>query len=171
MAESKREQVIIQCLEDWAFLTEPGTALGIAGDGDSVPRLPRTYTVTVREIERLVRKLRDSHDLVTVNGIAVRDENQQRISCRRAWKHLNGWYLQAERKTFEPTNVIRPNKHRKQLQRPSRDEDGRPLRQTVVVRPKGVREPIALVGVKWMAERWALKVEPMLPDELMAAAA
>lgn len=168
---TKREEVIAQCLEDWAFLTEPGTTLGIVGDGDSTPRMPKTYTPTVREIERLVRELRDSHDLVTLNGAEVRDDNQQRVSCRRAWKHVNGWYLQAERRTIEPTNVIRPNKHRKQLQKPLRDEDGRPLRQTVVTRAKGAREPIAGIGVRWMAERWALKVEPMLPAELLSAAA
>lgn len=142
MAESKREQVIIQLLERWDELVEPGAKLGIAGDGDSPPRMPRTYTPTVRELERLLHRMRDER--------------------RSQWWHVTERYMRC-RQSLKDVPVKRKGKNGKTALVMER--------QLVTAYSASVRLEKVRRGIQWLADEWALPHEPFVPDELLVSAA
>jgi hypothetical protein len=142
------------------------------GGGTGLMLMPATYTPTVRELERLIRQLRETHHAPVVKWTAQNEHGQAEqftASPRALWWHLNGYYIQTVRRTVVPPARTAKNK-RKQLTRQPVDEHGVPLRQARVSRVAGARYPIALKAVEWLAENWGLESEPMLPRELQAAA-
>lgn len=74
-----REAAIVQILEQYADLTEPGAILGIAGDDGAYPKLPHTYTHSVKQIETILTVMRDER--------------------RSQWWHVNERYIKATRTT------------------------------------------------------------------------
>lgn len=122
---------------------------GIRGDGQATPAMPKTYTATLREFERLVVELR--------------------ATDRELWRHLDGWWLSASTRTIYQCPRCGPT-HAREHVHPNR-RSGRPTtiktkRVVVWVRIAGARESIAKAAIVVVASRWALEIEPMLPDEI-----
>lgn len=139
---TKREEVITRLLERWDELVEPGAKLGIAGDGDSTPRMPRTYTPTVRELERLIGVMRETR--------------------RSQWWHLTERYLRCSHATKD-VPVKRKGKNGKTaivLER-----------RVVTSWSAKVRDEKVRRAVSWLASEWSLAIEPMLPTELVVSSA
>lgn len=154
-APKSRVRVLSEIAERYAELTDPlaGPA-DVRGDGDSVSVMPRTYTATVREFERLAVRLREEQ--------------------RSLWWHLDGWWLSASTRTVYhcPRCGIT---HRPEHVHPSRRNSGKPVsvsckRVLVWSRRSGARESLAREAIEVMASWWVLASEPMLPDEIRIAA-
>lgn len=129
----------------------------VRGDGGSLPLPPATYTASVREFERLLRLMRNQGRQLAYRGEPV---------CRLRW-HVLAWFVDAVR-VIDHHNVyvVRHGKKRLVL-RP----DGKPETRPVLAhrRHPEAREEKAVWGLEWMADRWGLETEPMLPRELVAA--
>ena len=167
---SQRVRVLTELLERYHDLVDPLTSAGIPGDGATagILLMPATYTASVRELERLIRLLRDDH-----HGPIVKwTHNGQRYeaSPRRLWWHLNAYYIDVVHVLHVPS-LKQPKNKRKQLRRAAVDQDGRALPQVRVLRKAEARYPIALKALEHIAEAWSLPHEPMLPRELAAHAA
>jgi hypothetical protein len=164
-------------LERYAELVDPQQSRGGLGSGERLPLMPATYTASVRELERLLRVMRDDR----VNRVVGRGPDGRALTPRRLWWHVNAWFLAAETVTVRPPKVTRKNRG-KQLRRQPLDEQGAPLpvyldkrdgktkRLVRVLRPAGADERIAELGVRYLASVWSAGFEPMLPDELRDAA-
>lgn len=114
--------------------------------------MPRTYTATVREFERLVVRLR--------------------LERRDLWWHLDGWWLSAETRTMFHCPRCGMT-HRPEHVHPGRDS-GRPSlfkckRVVVFRRLPGARESVAREAIVVLASWWGLGHEPMLPQEIRIA--
>jgi len=115
--------------------------------------MPRTYTPTVREVERLVKALREERHSV--------------------WWHVNEWYLRAETQLLFHCPRCKSNTH--QPSHVHRGKSGKDLRvdgRRIVIhrRHKNANVDKASKGIAWMAEHWSLSHEPMIPQELQIAA-
>lgn len=176
-----REDVIRQLLERYAEFTDPlnGPA-GAPGDGDGLALMPRTYTASVRELERLLCTMRqDRHRalLTLASG--------EKVSVRSCWWHVTERYLRCSTRQRSVRWLrgqwvdLRPNEH--VIGKPGGWEltlaDGRtrkkatPTEFVVVVQTwdAAVRSKLVDRGVEWLASEWALAHEPMLPLEAIAA--
>lgn len=150
-----RVRVLQVIAERYAELVDPmGGPSGLRGDGDAVGMMPRTYTPSVREFERLVCRLR--------------------VDDRALWWHLDGWWLAAEPRTVWlcPRCGVT---HKPSHVHPSRRNSGKPVevkckRVVIWSRRAGARESTARQGLEWVAGEWRLGSEPMLPDEIRAVA-
>ena len=171
-APSHRTQVLELLLERYTELVDPMQMRNEPGEGSGLLLMPATYTASVRELERLIRQLRDTRHGPIVKWAAKNERDQPETfaaSPRALWWHLNGWYIQVERRIVVPP--LRPTRNkRKQLVRLPADDDGRPLGHVRVSRVAGARYPIALKAVETLAELWSLPHEPFLPRELQHAA-
>ena len=141
----KRADVIAQILERYAELVERGTLSGIAGDSESPAITPKTYTPSVREVERLMVRLRgERHHL---------------------WWHVNERFLKAHTRT-----VFRCPKCKGQTHAPThrhRDKHGKHsayegVRVLAVTWSPKVNAKKVDAGLAWMAGEWSLAHEPML---------
>lgn len=150
MADS-RVSVLEQLLERFTELVDPMQSGN--GDGDTGLRLmPATYSPSVRELERLVVRLREErHSL---------------------WWHVNERYLKAVQSTAwmcpkcHGISHAAVHKHRDKRGKPSTYKGARVLRTSwdVSVNAKKVSLGVAQIGA-W----WALSHEPFLPDVIQAA--
>ncbi len=140
---SRREEVIARLLDRYTELVDPlnGPA-SVRGDGDSVVGMPRTYTPSVRELERLMVRMRQE--------------------ARSIWWHTNAYYIACQWVTKDRP-VKRKGKSGKTVTVMER--------QAVRVHDSGVRLEKVRRGVSWLASEWSLPVEPMLPVELLEVAA
>jgi hypothetical protein len=127
-----REQVIVALLERYEDLVEPWVGPGSSGLV-GVPLMPPTYTADVRELERLLKRMRTSE--------------------RGLWWHVNEHFLAARWATREVV-VARRGKHGKRVTASER----RLVRVGDRSDPRLVED-----GVAWLAEMWGLEHEPMLP--------
>ena len=146
-----REAVIVELLERFNELTDPMQSGN--GDGDSGLRLmPATYTPSVRELERLIVKLREERHNV--------------------WWHLNERYLKAVQSTAwecpkcKGVSHAATHSHRDKRGKLSSYKGVRVLRTSWSERVNPVKVE---TGVRWVASEWTLKHEPMLPDVVLAA--
>lgn len=157
-----RVPVITELLERYHDLADPLNGPGgVKGDGLGYAAMPQTYNSSVREVERLVKTMRDDRPrsaLLTLDG--------EKVSVRQCWWHINEWFLKAERTLHEPRKPATRSK-RRQLIRLQVDEHGRVLPQVRVRRNAAAREQVAKRGVEWMAEHWGLRHEPMLPTQVL----
>lgn len=170
---SHRAKVIETLLERYNDLVDPGQMRDQPGDGTGLVLMPRTYTSSVKELERLIVLLRDDTTIrFRINGRKATDQQGRHISARTAWWHLNAWYIAVEKSMYLPPKMTVPKSKpkRRQLQRLPIDQDGRMLPQVRVSRAAGARQEIALKAVEWLSENWGLQGEPMLPRELVQAA-
>jgi hypothetical protein len=150
-----RVQVITRLLENYAdFATADGPG-GIQGDGDATPCMSKLYTPSVRELERLLCVMRnDRHrSLLTL-------ASGERVSVRSLWWHLTERYIRCT-VSLKDYPVKRKAKGGKTLTVVERRSVARYSRE--------VRPALVDLGVQWLAENWALRSEPMLPRELVAA--
>lgn len=144
----RRGQVITTILERYDELTDPLTSRdSIASSGSRVPRMPATYTASIREVERLYVQLRSA-------------------DSRTHW-HLAEWYIRPVVKLAHVPKLTR--RHGKLVQVLNADRSPVFTTSVVVRRVPGVRRDLAEQGVSWMASSWRLPHEPFLPSELMVA--
>lgn len=170
---SKREQIIAQLLERWTELNDPIRS-GNGGNDNGLRLMPHDATCLLNrkadsatwtparcscsrraivEIERLLGSLRDERHHI--------------------WWHVNERYLRATQTTAYKCPKCRgvshaaTHKHRDKRGKLSTYPGTRILRITwnERVNPKKVD-----TGINWLADRWTLATEPMLPDELRIAA-
>lgn len=141
-----RERTIVQLLERYDDLVDP-MQIRAGGDRDGFGALmPGTYNDSVRELERLILRLREEHHSV--------------------WWHLNERFLACRWRTCfrcpkcggETHAPI--HRHRDKRGRMS-NYDG--ARIVVAVVSERVNRQKVERGVAWLAGEWALPHEPMLP--------
>ena len=133
-----RASVIEQILERLAELTEPVAGNGSRGDGTSVPLPPKTYTADVREVERLMTRLRDED--------------------RSLWWHVSEKYLRS-------TATIKTSTERKRVK--GKGYITAHLRKVVPHFSPKVDEKLVEAGLEKMASWWSLGHEPMMPKEVV----
>lgn len=146
-----RVQVIREILERWHELTEPGGLSGIGG-GDGVMHMPPTYTPTVRELERMLRVMREDRHrslILLTNG--------DKASVRSLWWHVSERYMRS-RTTIKEVPVKRRAKRGKTLLTLER----RPV-TTYSAKVDLLRVDR---GLQWLSEEWRVPFEPMLPEEI-----
>lgn len=137
-----REEIVTQLLERYVELVDPMQSGN--GSGDTGLRLmPATYTASVRELERLMQRMR-----------------QER---RSQWWHVSERYIRAEH-VLRDVKVKRRTKHGKTVTVVER--------QVVTSYHPGVRLEKVRRGVAWLADEWdARRIgEPMLPRDVQVAA-
>jgi hypothetical protein len=142
---------IRRLLEDYNDLVDPMSAGNRRGD-TGLRLMPRTYKPSVRELERLLRVMRDDRSHPLTNG----------VSLRACWWHINAWYITAHIVLVRPTRQPRSRKH--QLVRLPIDDTGKPLPIRVTRRTHGARNDIAEQGITWILHNWNLPTEPMYPN-------
>lgn len=135
-----RQRIIVELLDRYDELVSPLQARNGHGDGEPLPLMPATYTASVRELERLMQRMR-----------AERPSQ---------WWHVNEHYIAC-------TWVVREVPVRRKAKRGHVTEltRARVRRASPAVRAEKVRR-----GVQWLADEWAAPFEPMLPQELLVAA-
>lgn len=153
-----RCRVIRDLLARYAELVDPMQARDGSGNGVALGLMPATYTPSVRELERLLRMMREdrSAKLVIVDHHAF-----PKVSVRRLWWHVNARYIAAGSRTVD-RQVARKGKGGK-----------RALVVERCVEPivdRRVDEVLVTAAVAWIAQAWALRSEPMLPADLQVAA-
>ena len=160
-----RESVIVTLLERYEELVDPMQVRDTPGEGSGLVLMPRTYTASVRELERLLAVMREdrTHPLIAL-------PNTHKVSLRACWWHINEWYLRAQVTLASAPAQPKAPRKRRELRRDQVDAFGDALKVRRVRRDPAAREAIALVGVRWIAENWGLVSEPMLPNELLVAA-
>lgn len=137
---SRREEIIVALLERYSELVDPMQAGG-GGEGGWGLSMPATYTDSVRELERLLRVMRE-------------------VRPSQHW-HLSERYIRAT-SVLRDVKVKRKTKHGKTVTVVER--------RVVPVWNPAVRLHKVELGVAWLASRWALAHEPMLPNALLVAA-
>ena len=152
-----RTETIRELLSRYHELVDPlnGSA-GIPGDGDSVIRMPRTYNASVRELERLLRGMRDDR-----HASLVLYAPGTKCSVRALWWHLNARFIAAGTRTVE-RQVTQRGKNGKRLTVMVRQVEAT---YSPAVDPRKVD-----AGIQYLASAWSLRLEPMLPSELLVAA-
>lgn len=145
-----RVAVLTEIAERYGELVEPLNGPDrVRGDGGSVVRMPRTYTATVREFERLVVRLR--------------------VERRDLWWHLDGWWLSATTRTIWVCPRCGPCHQAEHVHRKRKDPGLLVVKCKRAVqwsRLPGARESLAKQAVVVLAEWWALDHEPMRPEEI-----
>lgn len=145
-----RVAILTQIAERYSELVSPLNGPNrLRGDGDSVIRMPRTYTPTVREFERLASRLRSEK--------------------RGLWWHLDGWWLSAETKTMfncPRCGLTHRPEHLHPNRRSGRATTVKCKRVVVCQRRPGAREQLAKTAIGQLATWWDLPHEPFLPQEL-----
>lgn len=150
-----RVDVLAELADRYAELVDPlASRSGVAGDGGSLPLPPPTYTGSVREFERLM--------------VAMR------LEARPLWTHVMAWHIDVMHTARWLCGTCDRMTH-EEVHR-HRDRQGRPYEVTgrrvvFTVRHPAANERRAREGLGWMAERWGLDHEPMLPRELTVMAA
>ena len=148
------------------FIAAAGPS-GIRGSGNRSPRMPETYTRSVREYERLMRVLRAGGKI-----IHFADKSFTR---RELWFHVKGWYEDAtpvmklayEKHTAHGRTPVLdergwPRRHRRG-EKAVRNADGSPTRMLVRCyrRVPGSLEATAQRGLRWIAGEF--KFDPVDP--------
>lgn len=140
---SYRERVLREVAERYGELVDPlQSGSGVRGTGELGLAMPRTYTATVREFERLAVELRS-------------------VDPGLHW-HLLEWFLKAERVIrHEPVWVTTASGKRRRMRGPG----GFYVTRAMVGfrRHPGAVAELAFRAIGWIAEEWGLPVEPESP--------
>lgn len=158
-----RQAIIVELLERYDDLVDP-MQVRAGGDRDGVGSLmPGTYTEAVRELERLLRLMREDRQ-----ASLLRLSDGTKISVRSCWWHLNARYIACTHLCRE-VPVKRKAKHGKSVTVLERrlvvvaaspaaaDVDGRPC---VKVQR----------GIEWLEASWSPQVALELPRLVYEAA-
>lgn len=156
---SKRVQVLREIAEKYVELTDPAGQSGELGSGDRVPLMPRTYTATVKEFERLLAVMRNQAKQQAYSGFPL---------GKLRWHLIEFYVAPMKVRRNDPVTVVSHGK-RRQL----RNGDGTLRTRPVIVtrRHRDARKDRADLALDWMAANWGLVTEPMLPSELSEQAA
>lgn len=138
---TKREEVIVQLLERFSELVDPMQMRAAEGDGTGLLLMPATYTPSVRELERLLIRMRSER--------------------RSQWWHVTERYIRCQRVQRVITEKRRTKAGKTVMV---------PVDRIVTSWHPGVRQEKVRRGVAWLADNWRLGHEPMIPKELLVAA-
>ena len=142
MTTSSRVETIRALLERYDELVDPNIGRnGDKGDGESVPWPPATYTRDVKELERLLRRLRSEE--------------------RRLWWHLTERYLRT-------TTTIKERKVSRRVK--GKGVINTVERVVWTFYSPRVDQAQVEKALEWLAREWGLKREPMLPVECLVTA-
>jgi hypothetical protein len=153
---ANRVEILSQIALRYHELVEPAGRNGIPGDGEGVTLTPRTYTGTVREFERLMCVMR----------------NQAKQQAYAGWPlgklrwHIMAWFVDAQ-PVVRSRPLLVTGKGGKLVPAYESTGERAMVRTAAFIRNPDAREDRALLGLGWMAEAWALKIEPMLPQEIV----
>ena len=154
---SNRTEIIRQLLDRYHELVDPlNGGSGVPGDGDSVNLMPRTYSASVKELERLLKRMRDDR----VESLVLIAPGTK-CSVRSLWWHLNARFIAAGTRTVD-RQVTQRGKNGKRLTLT--------VRQVEAVYDRGVDPRKVDAGIQYLASNWGLAQEPFLPSELLVAA-
>lgn len=148
-----RERVLWEIAERYHdYVDTLNGPTGVPGDGSGTDGMPKTYTATVREFERLLCLMRNQAKQQSFNGHSL---------GTLRW-HIVEYHLKAQRVVRQQPILARKNGKMVAL----RTIDGKPATRPVLayIRDPQVREQKARDGIAWMAQHWGLATEPMLPD-------
>jgi hypothetical protein len=151
-----RCNLIENILNRWDELTSPLHGRTGQGTDDLPAQMPASYNPSVKELERLIRVLRDdrhAHLMLTHSG--------EKVSLRQQWWHLNEYYLKAHRVLTIPPKI--PRSKRGDLQKLQLTDDGRRIPILRTTRHPDARADLAHMAVRTIATYWALPHEPQLP--------
>lgn len=158
---NQREKVLWRIAELYNELSDPlnGPA-SLRGDGESLTLMPRTYTATVREYERLVKAMREDR-----SAPLLRLEDGTKVSVRSAWWHLNEYWHKAQRR-IKHVPVTKAGKKGRLAQ--LRNADGSPVTKPTIewLRDAAADKRRAELAIQHIASKWSLVTEPMLPSEV-----
>jgi hypothetical protein len=154
--QSKRVEVLSQIAARYVELVEPCGKDGIRGDGTGVSLMPRTYTATVKEFERLMGVMRNQAKQQAYAGWSL---------GKLRW-HVLEWYVNAQ-PVVRSRPLLVTGKGGKLVPAYESTGERAMVRTAAFIRNPDAREDRALLGLGWMAEAWALKIEPMLPQEIV----
>jgi hypothetical protein len=154
--QSKRVEVLSQIASRYVELTEPCGKDGIRGDGTGVSLMPRTYTATVKEFERLMGVMRNQAKQKAYAGWSL---------GKLSW-HILEWFVKAE-PVVRSRPLLVTGKGGKLVPAYESTGERAMIRTAAYLRNPDAREDRALLGLEWMAGAWALRIEPMLPDEIV----
>lgn len=154
-SKTSRQQVIETLLERYHDLVDPMQSRGVLGDGEHLPLMPATYTASVRELERLLGAMREDR-LSSLVALTT----GERASVRSLHWHVSERYIRSLVRTRD-VPVTRRAKGKRTVTVLER-------RVVTTYSPK-VRQVLVDAAIAWLADNWALRSEPMLPNELLAA--
>lgn len=167
-----RCRVIRDLLARYAELVDPMQARDGSGNGVALGLMPATYSASVRELERLLRLMREhGHHVTTVGKLvpdAPRAQRDIRVSARGLWWHLNERYIAATTRTVD-VPVTRRAKNGKRLQKVERRVVPA-VHPVVAASVDGDETLMVRAGIALLAIGWGLSSEPMLPADLQVAA-
>jgi hypothetical protein len=154
---SKRVEVLAQIALRYHELADPHNGPDrVRGDGDSVSLMPRTYTATVKEFERLMGVMRNQAKQKAYAGYSL---------GKLRW-HVLEWYVKAE-PVVRSRPLLVTGKGGKLVPAYESTGERAMIRTVAFIRDRDAREDRALLGLEWMAGSWALSHEPFLPDEIV----
>lgn len=145
---TRREETIVGLLERWRELVGLDGPSGVKGDGELEPRMSVTYTRSVREVERLIVRLREERHSV--------------------WWHVHQRYVIGTSRTV--WHCPRCKQDSQRASHTHQGKSGKPLevpgkRQVRNVWHRNVDHAKVAAGVAWISAEWALPFEPQ-PVEL-----
>lgn len=152
---TKRETTIADILNRWDELVERAGRSGVRGDDDTVSLMPRSYNASVREVERLMRRMKVERPSQWWH-VSERYLRSQRSSKTVLWWQ-GRWQLPAHHEV-----VAQPGGWTLELARGKKRRAPQEFRVAVVSWSPAVRAQKVRLGLAWLAGEWSLGHEPML---------
>ena len=148
-----RVAVLTTLLELYNDLADPcQSGNGGTQGSDGLTLMPATYTDSVRELERLLKLMREDR------GLSLIQTSQGKVSVRKLHWHVSEWFIRCTTANRWVTEPARTRSGKKTTRR---------VRAIVTVRNPAVDERLVDAGVRWLAENWGLDSEPMLPTAVV----
>lgn len=128
-----------------------------ATDMAGVRLMPPVWTWVYRELERLLRRMRNQGHQQAVEG----------VSLKTLYWHVGEWYLRSESHPVYPAPRLVRYRQRGVLHEEARPAGSHSVR---VTRHRDVRPVRVRLGLVWLDREWPANVgEPMVPDEILKA--
>lgn len=177
MRGDPRLETVVTLLERYHEFVTPSSMNGVGGTGEHVPLMPDTYTASVREIERLLRRMRESRDAL-IRWKEPYNGREMKASPRRLWWHVNEWYVESVRVPRKALVKVTTGGGQVPClddagwpRNSTRDEkilhngDGSPALRLVLCLRRGGERVYAEEGARWIAREFSF--EPAIPEAAM----
>lgn len=151
----RREEVIRDLLGLWRDCCDPMQSGNGGTSGEGWLRMPGSYTDSFRELERLLKSMRDDRTrslIVLASG--------EKVSVRKLGWHVSERFIRSTTKNGWQTIRRRNVKGKMVTER---------VRAIVTVVHPDVREDLVTAGIRWLATEWSLPHEPFLPKQVVDA--
>jgi hypothetical protein len=169
-------RLVAELADRYHDLVDTLHASGPDGSGDGVPRMPGTYTPAMRELERLLRVMRDAHHA------PLHRWQDGRASLRRLWWHVMAHHVQSRVVVCDAYYVRKPDRDGDilyvddtgrplgKVRPPLRTvmRDGRPVKGRTRYRRRDGDPVLAEQGCRWIAAEFRVPLE--LPRQVREAA-